>query len=61
VRRERIAKRLIARLDALAHTAGSLHHPEVERLLESASVATMRAVALELPEVPPAERRRVAT
>ncbi len=48
VKRERIANRLIARLDAVAHTARSLRHPEVERLLEAASVATMHAVALEL-------------
>ena len=55
MRQERIANRLIARLDALAHTARSLRHPEVERLLETASVATMRAVALELLEVEPEE------
>jgi hypothetical protein len=58
VSRERIAKSLIARLDALAHTARSLHHPEVERLLETASVATMRAVALELLEIPADEPAR---
>jgi hypothetical protein len=57
VRHERIADRLVARLDALAHTARSLRHPEVERLLESASVATMRAVALELLEVGPEARK----
>lgn len=51
VKQERIANRLIACLDAVAHTARSLRHPEVERLLETASVATMRAVALELLEV----------
>ena len=55
MRQERIANRLIARLDALAHTARSLHHPEVERLLETASLATMRAVALELLGVEPEE------
>jgi hypothetical protein len=47
-RSERTANLLIARLDALARTAGQLPHPDVERLVELASVATMRAVALEL-------------
>jgi hypothetical protein len=47
-RSERTANLLIARLDALARTADRLPHPDVERLVELASVATMRAVALEL-------------
>ena len=47
-RTERTANLLIARLDALARTADHLPHSDVERLVELASVATMRAVALEL-------------
>jgi hypothetical protein len=54
-RSERTAKLLIARLDALARTADRLPHPEVERLVELASVATMRAVALELIDAERAE------
>jgi hypothetical protein len=54
-RSERTAKLLIARLDALARTADHLPHPEVERLVELASVATMRAVALELLDAERAE------
>ena len=38
----------MARLDALARAAGQLRHAEAERLVELASVATMRAVALEM-------------
>ena len=45
---ERTARLLVARLDALAHAAGQLRHAEAERLVELASVATMRAVALEM-------------
>ena len=45
---ERTANLLIAHLDALARAAGRLPHAEAERLVELASVATMRAVALEL-------------
>jgi hypothetical protein len=52
---ERTATLLIARLDALARTADRLPHPEVERLVELASVATMRAVALELLDAERAE------
>ena len=47
---ERTANLLIGHLDALARTASRLPHAEAERLVELASVATMRAVALELLE-----------
>jgi hypothetical protein len=47
-RGERTANLLIARLEALARTANRLPHAEAVRLIELASVATMRAVALEL-------------
>jgi hypothetical protein len=47
-RSERTARLLVARLDALACAAGQLRHAEAERLVELASVATMRAVALEM-------------
>jgi hypothetical protein len=47
-RTERTATLLMARLDSLARTANQLPHAETERLLELASVATTRAVALEL-------------
>ena len=46
-RSERTSQLLVARLDALASVAAQLHHVEVERLVELASVATMHAVALE--------------
>jgi len=49
-RSERTAKLLISRLEALARTAASLPHAETERLVELATVATMRAVALDLLE-----------
>ena len=49
-RSERTANLLIARLDALARVAGRLPNGEAERLVELATVATMRAVALELLE-----------
>jgi hypothetical protein len=52
---ERTANLLIARLDALARTADRLPHPAVERLVELASVATMRAVALQLLDADRAE------
>ena len=52
---ERTATLLIARLDALARTADRLPHPDVERLVELASVATMRAVALDLLDAQRAE------
>jgi hypothetical protein len=45
---ERTANLLIGRLEALAHAAERLPHAETERLVELATVATMRAVALEL-------------
>jgi hypothetical protein len=48
VRTNRTARLLVARLDAVAHVAGQLRHAEAERLVEVASIATMRAVALEL-------------
>jgi hypothetical protein len=54
-RSERTANLLIARLDALARTAAQLPHADVERLVELASVATMRAVALELIDAERAE------
>ena len=47
-RAERTARLLVARLDALACVASRLRHPEAQRLVELASVATMRAVALEM-------------
>jgi hypothetical protein len=47
-RSERTARLLVARLEALAHAASQLHHVEAERLVELASVATMRAIALEM-------------
>ena len=46
-RSDRTSQLLVARLDALASVAAQLHHVEVERLVELASVATMHAVALE--------------
>ena len=49
-RSERTAKLLIARLDAVARSAARLPHADAERLVELATVATMRAVALELLE-----------
>ena len=48
VRAARTARLLVARLEAVARVAGQLPHAEAERLVELASVATMRAVALEL-------------
>ena len=45
---QRTERLLVARLEALAHAASQLRHPEAERLVELASVATMRAVALEM-------------
>jgi hypothetical protein len=48
VRANRTARLLVARLEAVARVAGQLRHSETERLVELASVATMRAVALEL-------------
>jgi len=47
-RAERTANLLIARLEALAHAAARLPHAETERLVELATVATIRAVALDL-------------
>ena len=47
-RSARTERLLISRLDALARTAASLPHAETERLVELATVATMRAVALDL-------------
>ena len=47
-RSERTARLLVARLDALACVASRIRHREAERLVELASVATMRAVALEM-------------
>jgi hypothetical protein len=46
-RSDRTSQLLVARLDALATVASQLHHVEVERLVELASIATMHAVALE--------------
>ena len=47
-RADRTARLLVARLEAVARVAGQLRHAEAERLVEVASIATMRAVALEL-------------
>jgi hypothetical protein len=47
-RTNRTARLLVARLEAVARVAGQLRHAEAERLVEVASIATMRAVALEL-------------
>lgn len=47
-RSTRTERLLISRLEALARTAASLPHAETERLVELATVATMRAVALDL-------------
>lgn len=47
-RANRTARLLVARLEAVARVATQLRHSEAERLVELASVATMRAVALEL-------------
>ena len=49
-RAERTARLLVTRLDALACVASQLRHSDAERLVELASVATMRAVALEMIE-----------
>jgi hypothetical protein len=49
-RSARTERLLISRLDALACSANSLPHAETERLVELATVATMRAVALDLLE-----------
>ena len=46
-RSDRTSQLLVARLDALASVAAQLHHVDVERLVELASVATMHAIALE--------------
>jgi hypothetical protein len=45
---ERTERLLVGRLEALALAASQLRHTEAERLVELASVATMRAIALEL-------------
>jgi hypothetical protein len=55
-RAARTERLLISRLDALARTASSLPHAETERLVELATVATMRAVALDLMRAERAER-----
>ena len=47
-RSTRTERLLISRLDALARTAAALPHAETERLVELATVATMRAVALDM-------------
>ena len=47
-RSTRTARLLVARLDTVARVATQLRHAETERLVELASVATMRAVALDL-------------
>jgi len=54
-RAERTARLLIARLDALARAAGEIRHAEAERLVELASIATMRAIALEMIQAERAE------
>jgi hypothetical protein len=45
---ERTSRLLVARLEAVARVATQLRHADADRLVELASVATMRAVALEL-------------
>ena len=45
---ERTERLLEGRLEAVARVAAQLRHAEAERLVELASVATMRAVALEI-------------
>ncbi|HSC73913.1 MAG TPA: hypothetical protein VLB89_07090 [Gaiellaceae bacterium] len=47
-RADRTARLLMARLEAVARVTGQLRHAEAERLVEVASIATMRAVELEL-------------
>ena len=47
-RTERTERILVARLEELARVAGQRRHAEAERLVEVASIATMRAVGLEL-------------
>ena len=47
-RSDRMTRLLIGRLDALVRVADQLPHAETERLVELATVATMRAIALEL-------------
>jgi hypothetical protein len=47
-RSERTSRLLVGRLDALARVASQLGHAEAERLVELATVATMRAIALEM-------------
>jgi hypothetical protein len=47
-RSERTSRLLVGRLDAVARVASQLGHAEAERLVELASVATMRAIALEM-------------
>jgi hypothetical protein len=47
-RSDRTARLLVARLEAVARVAANLRQPEAERLVELASVATMRAIALEM-------------
>jgi hypothetical protein len=47
-RAKRTARLLVARLDAVARVAGQRRHADAERLVEVASITTMRAVALEL-------------
>jgi hypothetical protein len=48
VRAERTAKLLVARLDAVARASSQLPHADAVRLVELTSVATTRAVALDL-------------
>ena len=47
-RSARTERLLVSRLEALARTAASLPHAEMERLVELATIATIRAVALDL-------------
>jgi len=47
-RADRTARLLVARLEAVAQVAGQVPHAEAERMIELASIATMRAVALQL-------------
>jgi hypothetical protein len=52
---ERTARLLSGRLDALARAVVGLRQAEATRLIELASVATMRAVALEMIDAGTAE------
>jgi hypothetical protein len=54
-RSERTARLLVARLEAVASVAAHVRHADAQRLIELASVATIRAVALEMIQAEQAE------